>query len=312
MIACTSSEGMNGAYSMNQQQLGDDVMRKPIAKLNLLAASALLLPLCLLVAAGPAPAGAGRTTPPAGSAHHGSPPPPNPALLRSLPGSPVGATASSDDDIPGVPIPPSPFTGSVSDADQYDVSSIALTAGHGLTASLTGPSGTDFVLSLYAPGTPSLGADASHIVAVGTFGDYPHSFSYTPTQSGVYYLLVFAYSGGGAYTVTYSRSSPKPGDTVGPVCAAKNVTVTRGKTCTIYFKVHDALSAKVAQHVAIETKSGAVKKSWSWIDVENIAGWWATKYTCRLPKGAYRIVVTGGDLSGNKQSRVGRATLTVK
>jgi hypothetical protein len=104
----------------------------------------------------------------------------------------------------------------------------------------------------------------------------------------------------------------RPPDTIGPVCSAKNATVVRGKTVTIIFQVHDAESDQVTMKVAITTKSGAVKKSWSRGYGENYSGWWGVKYKCTLPRGTYRIVVTGKDLAGNSASRVGRATLTVK
>ncbi len=112
--------------------------------------------------------------------------------------------------------------------------------------------------------------------------------------------------------MTYSVTSPTPGDTVGPVCAAKNVIVKRGKTCKIYFKVRDALSMLVTTHVAITTDSGIVKKSWSWGYGVNSVDWRWANYTCRLAKGTYHIVVTGEDLAGNRASVVGRATLRVR
>jgi hypothetical protein len=121
------------------------------------------------------------------------------------------------------------------------------------------------------------------------------------------------YPGGGpSPTPTPTPTPPPDGDTVGPVCAAKNVTVKHDGTCKLYYRVYDAQSAQVTQHLAI-TKSGVVKQSWSTQGYgENFNGWWWVKYTCRLPKGAYRIVVTGKDLAGNSASVVGRATLTVK
>jgi hypothetical protein len=103
-----------------------------------------------------------------------------------------------------------------------------------------------------------------------------------------------------------------PADTVGPVCAAKNVTVKHNKTCKLSFRVYDGFSARVTKHLAITTKSGVVKKSWSWGYDKNSAGWWSVKYTCRLPKGTYRIVVTGEDPAGNSATVVGKATLKVK
>ncbi|MCX6362818.1 MAG: carboxypeptidase regulatory-like domain-containing protein [Actinobacteria bacterium] len=107
--------------------------------------------------------------------------------------------------------------------------------------------------------------------------------------------------------------APTPGgDTVGPVCGAKNVTVVRGKVCKLFFRVHDAQSTKVKKHLVITTKSGVVKKNWSSAYGENFDGWWYMKYTCRLPRGSYLIVVTGEDLAGNSASVVGRGTLRVK
>jgi hypothetical protein len=189
---------------------------------------------------------------------------------------------------------------------------LVLSTGQTLTASITGPLGSDFRLYLYAPATASVkDADAPYeAVAFGT--SYPRSFSYAATQSGTYYLDVYSYSGAGGYTVTYSVTSPPGGDTVGPKCAAKNVTVKRGKTCKLYLRVYDDQSAQVKMYLAITTRSGAVKKRWSSNYVENYDGWWSTKYTCRLARGTYRIVVTGEDLAGNSQTVVGRATLRVK
>ena len=124
-----------------------------------------------------------------------------------------------------------------------------------------------------------------------------------------------------AYT-TGSAPAPKPtptpasaapdADTVGPECAARNVTVAFGKACKLYLRVHDAQSAEVTTRLAITTKSGVAKELWSWGYDENHNNWRRTTYTCRLPRGTYRIVVTGEDLAGNSASVVGRATLKVK
>jgi len=76
--------------------------------------------------------------------------------------------------------------------------------------------------------------------------------------------------------------------------------------------VYDDLSDEVTKYLAIETKSGVVRKSWSWDYDENYDGWWWQKYTCRLARGAYRIVVTGEDSDGNSASVVGYATLRVR
>jgi hypothetical protein len=100
-------------------------------------------------------------------------------------------------------------------------------------------------------------------------------------------------------------------DTLGPVCAAQNATVKHGRTCRLYFKVHDRLSPKVTTVLAITSKSGVVKKRFSWGYGANFAGWWRTSYTCRLPRGTYLIRVYGKDRAGNAQSVVGKARLRV-
>jgi len=64
--------------------------------------------------------------------------------------------------------------------------------------------------------------------------------------------------------------------------------------------------------LTISTQSGDQVKHWTWTDAKNYKGWWWKKYTCSLARGTYLISVTGTDLAGNAQSRVGSAALTVE
>ena len=109
----------------------------------------------------------------------------------------------------------------------------------------------------------------------------------------------------------YSVPTQTPTDTVGPTFAAKNVTVKHGKSCRIYFRVWDGQSAQVATRLAITTRSGIVRKRWSWGYDENLSGWCSKRYTCTLKRGTYRIKVTGRDLTGNRARVIGRAELVV-
>ncbi len=131
------------------------------------------------------------------------------------------------------------------------------------------------------------------------------------------------HSGDGLHTILYksvdnagnwetAKSCQVKIDTRGPACAARSVTVVRGRTCRLSYKVHDALSPKVTREVTITTRSGAVKKRWSWGYGTNSASWHSFSYKCALPKGSYRIVVSGKDLASNVQSVLGKAWLYVK
>jgi hypothetical protein len=168
----------------------------------------------------------------------------------------------SDDDIPGVPILSSPFTGSLTFTSDYDdVFSIALTAGRTLTASLTGSSGSDFRLYLYAPGTASVNDPDAPWVAVSTLGNYPRSFSYTPTQSGTYYLDVYSYSGDGGYTVTYSVS----GGEVGLVLSADPLTIPYLGAVDLSVALMDASSGSLLPGRQIEwwyAQDDNIQRNW--------------------------------------------------
>jgi hypothetical protein len=131
------------------------------------------------------------------------------------------------------------------------------------------------------------------------------------------------HSGDGAHTILYksvdndlnwetATSCAVKIDTRGPACAAGSVTVRHSKTCRLSFKVHDALSPKVTRVITIATRSGTVKKRWSWSYGNNTTSWRSFSYRCTLPRGSYRIVVSGKDLAGNAQSVLGRAWLHVR
>ena len=108
-----------------------------------------------------------------------------------------------DDDIPGLPIPASPVTGTVSaTVDWDDVFSIELGYGQVMTATVGWPVGADFDIFLYGPGATSISVDPC--VAFAGLNGHPNTFAYWAPASGTYYLDVNAAAGAGAYTVTYS------------------------------------------------------------------------------------------------------------
>jgi len=188
-----------------------------------------------------------------------------------------GGSGGADDDIPGVAIPSSPFTGSLSGTTDYDdVFRIALTAGQTLTAGLTGPSGSDFRLYLYAPGTASVKDPNTPFVASATQGSYPRSFSYTPTQSGTYYLDAYAQTGDGGYTVTYSAG----GGDVGLVLSADPLTVPYRGAVDLSVTLMDASSGSLLPGREIE---------WWYAQDDNIQREWIVGGTDSSPTGEYLL-----------------------
>ncbi len=133
--------------------------------------------------------------------------------VRTLSGGALGLLFSSDDDIPGVPIPASPFAGAV-DAitDPDDVYAIVLNAGDSLQVSMTGPAGTDFDLYLYRNNTGSI-ADG-YILASSSDVGSEEMFSWTPWSDETVYLDVYAVSGTGAYTITWQIQAKAADDDV--------------------------------------------------------------------------------------------------
>ncbi len=116
-------------------------------------------------------------------------------------------TAAVDDEIPGVPAPPSPIVGMVDQfVDSDDVFSLDLSAGQVLTVSMAGTGDTDFDVFLFPPGSASVLLDSPVASSVGE--TYPEMFSYTATTTGTYYLDVLAWEGAGSYTLEYSIGTP--------------------------------------------------------------------------------------------------------
>jgi len=108
-----------------------------------------------------------------------------------------------DDDVPGVS-----FTDAIArdtvdaTSDKDDVHNVWLNKGETLTTSLSGDSGTDFDLYLFAPNSLSVNSSDGMVGHSENPGTSTESIQYTAPTAGYYYIDVYAYSGSGAYTLT--------------------------------------------------------------------------------------------------------------
>jgi hypothetical protein len=139
-----------------------------------------------------------------------------------------------------VQLPPSPVNSTLDYApndssggapNDGDVYSVYLKEGQTFSAKLMGPVGSDFVLTLYAPGTASVHATDAPVVAETIDVYYPRvlsdyntfGFGYVAPQSGVYFAEVYTYSGTGAYNLEWAIGA-KPTVNISP-----SRTITYGK-----------------------------------------------------------------------------------
>jgi hypothetical protein len=103
-------------------------------------------------------------------------------------------------------------------------------------------------------------------------------------------------------------------DTVRPVPQAlRDVVVRRGRRAALPFRVDDAepCGPTCLAVLTVTTRSGRVLKTFvrRLVPVNARS---SVAFTCRLPKGTYRYVVTARDTAGNPQAVAGTARLTVR
>jgi thermitase len=152
----------------------------------------------------------------------------------------TGTAVPDDDNIPGVALPPSPVAGTLDrTGDRDDVYAVLLGAGQTLDLSLTGAAGTDFDLWLYGVGATDVNVD-SQAVASSRTSAYPEHIAYVAPTTGVYYVDVYAFTGGGSYSLSWSISGITddniPGKPITP--SPVNGTVDSATDIDDVYRVH--------------------------------------------------------------------------
>lgn len=116
--------------------------------------------------------------------------------------------AAADDDIPGVPLPASPFAGSANyTTDVDDVFAVDLAKDQWFYASMAGSSTTDFDLYLYPPAATSVIGTLPAAAFSETAGSSSERILFQAQQAGRHYLDVWAFKGTGNYTVAWGTPS---------------------------------------------------------------------------------------------------------
>ncbi len=157
-------------------------------------------------------------------------------LVGRLSALPSVVPAADIDELPGVPLPASPATGTLdAEGDDRDVYAVDLDIGERLQCSVEAPDDAEFWVLLLPPGTTDIETDPA---VSGVFViESPDSFSFTPWEppdwwdpsadwpysAGTHHLVVQAIRGSGEYTLHHERIPPGSGPVAEPVEGADRI-----------------------------------------------------------------------------------------
>jgi hypothetical protein len=158
------------------------------------------------------------------------------------------------------------------------------------------------------------------LVRLATIADKPFSAQVSiptdkdmPLAVGAHKVKVWAQDINGNVEAQQTVSFEILKDTVKPTTSALAVAVLKGRVATLKYKVTDAVPTKGTATVVIKIKNSAgkvVKTISAGTKAVNVL--LATKFRCTLARGTYKYYVYAIDASGNAQSKIGSAKLTVK
>lgn len=118
----------------------------------------------------------------------------------------------SDDNIPGVALPPTPVNGTLNKStDEYDVYHLDLTAGEQLSVEMADPPTADYDLLLFGPEATSI---LDEPIASRESTQPVEIMRYVAKTSGTYYLAVYDFRGSGPYQLDWVVDPYSPDDNI--------------------------------------------------------------------------------------------------
>ena len=158
------------------------------------------------------------------------------------------------------------------------------------------------------------------LVRLATIADKPLSAAISiptdkdmPLAAGTHTVKVWAQDINGNVEAQQTVPFEIVTDTVKPTTSAWVVAARRGRVATLKYRVNDPEPTKGTATVMIKIKNraGKVVKTMS-AGTKTVNAPLTKNFRCRLAKGTYRYYVYATDASGNAQSKIGSARLTVK
>jgi hypothetical protein len=140
-----------------------------------------------------------------------------------------------------------------------------------------------------------------------------------PATSGTYTYKVYGVkspatkANGQVQTTTYQITVSGGGVLVQPTVSAPSpASVRKGKVATLKFRVNDANVGVTTATATIKIKNTAKKVVKTLKVTKPVNGLRSATFTCKLPKGNYKFVVTAKDTAGMASSNSAVNKLTVK
>lgn len=210
-------------------------------------------------------------------------------MYKALEGTPP----PSDDDIPGVALPASPFSGSLREySDPDDVFSLTLAKGQSLETTVTGADGIDGYARLYPSSAASHNdPNAQPVAETWLEPGRTWTLTHTAAETGTFYFDFYADASSGSYTVAYTISGPKKSsiDGIRPGSGRRGAVVAIVGT--------DFGASRAASSVRFGSRRASDYLSWA-----------DTRIRCRVPAkapfGSLKVRVTTAAGTSNAKSFV--------